>query len=81
MTQDQIALVVALHARRILQARDFEASSDRRLDHDPDRAQQAGDDAAMCRAEAAALEALLKAAGADVLIPDAGQLSLFGDGQ
>jgi hypothetical protein len=35
----------------------------------------------MCRAEAAALAALLQAAGADVLIPDAGQLSLFGDGQ
>jgi hypothetical protein len=42
---------------------------------------QARDDAAMCRAEAAALAALLQAAGADVLIPDAGQLSLFGDGQ
>ena len=81
MKPDQIALVVALHARRVLQARDLEASSDRRLDHDPDRAQQAGDDAAMCRAEAAALAALLQAAGADVLIPDAGQLSLFGDGQ
>jgi hypothetical protein len=51
------------------------------LDHDPDRAQQAGDDAAMCRAEAAALAALLQAAGAQVLIPDAGQLQLFGDGQ
>jgi hypothetical protein len=81
MAPDQIALVVALHARRILQARSFEASSDRRLDNDPDRAQQAGDDAAMCRAEAAALAALLQAAGADVLIPDAGQLSLLGDGQ
>ena len=81
MQPDQIALVVALHARRILQERDLEASSDRRLDHDPDRAQQAGDDAAMCRAEAAALAALLQAAGAQVLIPDAGQLSLFGDGQ
>ena len=81
MQPDQIALVVALHARRILQARDFEASSDRRLGHDPELAQQAGDDAAMCRAEAAALAALLQAAGAQVLIPDAGQLSLFGDGQ
>ena len=81
MQAHHLALVVALHARRILQARDFEASSDRRLDHDPDRAQQAGDDAAMCRAEASALAALLQAAGAQVLIPAEGQLSLFGDGQ
>ena len=81
MNVSQVAIVVALHARRILQARDLEASSDRRLDHDPELAQQAGDDAAMCRAEAAALAALLQAAGADVLIPAEGQLCLFGDGQ
>jgi hypothetical protein len=31
--------------------------------------------------EASALAALLHAAGAQVLIPDPGQLSLFGDGQ
>jgi hypothetical protein len=35
----------------------------------------------MCRAEASALAALLQAAGAQVLIPEPGQLSLFGDGQ
>lgn len=81
MTPDQIALVVGLHARRILQARDLEASADRCLGIDPDRAAQARDDAAMCRTEASALAALLQAAGAQVLIPDAGQLSLFGDGQ
>ena len=45
------------------------------------RAAMSRDDAAMCRAEAAALAALLQAAGAQVLIPAEGQLSLFGDGQ
>jgi hypothetical protein len=37
--------------------------------------------AAQCRAEASAIEALLTAAGAQVLIPEPGQLSLFGNGQ
>ena len=81
MTPAQIATVAGLHARRLLRARDLEATADRCLDIDPDRAQQAGDDAAMCRAEASALAALLQAAGAQVLIPEPGQLSLFGDGQ
>ena len=48
---------------------------------DPDRAAQCRDDAAQCRAGASALAALLQAAGAQVLIPAEGQLSLFGDGQ
>ena len=81
MQAHHLATVVGLHARRILDARALEASAGRQCLADPDRAAQASEDAAMCRAEAAALAALLQAAGADVLIPDAGQLSLFGDGQ
>jgi hypothetical protein len=81
MNAAQIATVARLHARRLLRAHDLEATADRCLGIDPDRAQQAGDDAAMCRAEASALAALLQAAGAQVLIPEPGQLSLFGDGQ
>jgi hypothetical protein len=81
MNAAQIATVAGLHARRLLRARDLEATADRCLGIDPDRAQQAGDDAAMCRAEASALAALLTAAGAQVLIPEPGKLSLFGDGQ
>ena len=81
MTPAQVATVAGLHARRLLAARDLEASADRHASADPDRAAQARDDAAMCRAEASSLAALLQAAGAQVLIPNAGQLSLFGDGQ
>lgn len=81
MQAHHLATVAGLHARRILDARALEASADRHRAIDPDRALQARDDAEMCRAEAAALAALLKAAGADVLIPAEGQLSLFGDGQ
>jgi hypothetical protein len=81
MQAHHLATVAGLHARRILDARALEASAGRHCLADPDRAAQARDDAAMCRAEAAALAALLQAAGAQVLIPDAGQLSLFGDGQ
>ena len=81
MTPAQVATVAGLHARLLLAARDLEASAERHRLGDPDRADQADDDAAMCRTEASALAALLQAAGAQVLIPDAGQLSLFGDGQ
>lgn len=81
LTVAHIAAVAGLHARRVLDARALEASAERHCLADSDRAAQARDDAAMCRAEAAALAALLKAAGADVLIPAEGQLSLFGDGQ
>jgi hypothetical protein len=81
MNADQVATVAGLHARRLLRARDLEATADRCLGIDPDRAAQSRDDAAMCRAEASALAALLQAAGAQVLIPEPGQLSLFGDGQ
>jgi hypothetical protein len=81
MQISHVATVAGLHARRLLRARAFEASADRHECADPDRAAQARDDAAQCRAEASALEALLKAAGAQVLIPEPGQLSLFGDGQ
>jgi hypothetical protein len=69
MQAHHLATVAGLHARRILDARALEASADRHCLADPDRA------------ALAALAALLQAAGADVLIPDAGQLSLFGDGQ
>ena len=81
MQAHHLATVAGLHARRILDARALEASADRHCLADPDRAEQCRDDAAQCRAQAAAIEALLKANGAQVLIPDAGQLSLFGDGQ
>ena len=81
MTPAQIANVAHIHAEYVLQARRLEASADRHESADPDRASQARDDAAQCRAEASALAALLQAAGAQVLIPDPGQLSLFGDGQ
>jgi hypothetical protein len=77
----QIATVAGLHARCVLNARDLEASADRHDRADPDRAAQSRDDAAQCRSEASALAALLQAAGAQVLIPEPGQLSLFGDGQ
>jgi hypothetical protein len=81
MNAFQIATVAGLHARRLLRARDLEATADRCLGIDPDRASQARDEAAQYRAEASALAALLTAAGAQVLIPEPGQLSLFGDGQ
>jgi hypothetical protein len=74
MNASQIAAVAGLHARCVLNARDLETSADRHDRADPDRAAQ-------CRAEASALAALLQAAGAQVLIPEPGQLSLFGDGQ
>jgi hypothetical protein len=73
--------VAHIHAEYVLQARNLEASADRHESADPDRASQARDDASLCRAKAYAIEALLKAAGAQVLIPEPGQLSLFGDGQ
>jgi len=118
MNASQVATVAGLRARCVLNARDLEASADRHECADPDRASQARDDAAQCRAEASALAALLTAAGAQVrkfalrrqkdptrrrfgnragqvfnreggtpalngggLIPEPGQLSLFGDGQ
>ena len=81
MQPHHLATVAGLHARRILDARALEASADRHCAADPDRAAMSRDDAAQCRAEASALAALLQAAGAQVLIPAEGQLSLFGDGQ
>jgi len=81
MTRDYIATVAALHAERVIEARRLEASAARCEHSDPDRAAQSRDGAADYRREAMALAALLKAAGADVLIPVEGQLSLFGDGQ
>lgn len=76
-----IANVAHIHAQYILQARGLEASADRHDRDDPDRASQARDDAAQCRAQASSIAAMLQAAGAQVLIPAEGQLSLFGDGQ
>jgi hypothetical protein len=81
MNASQIATVAHIHAEYVLEARRFKASADRHEGADPDRASQARDDAAQCRAKASAIEALLQAAGAQVLIPEPGQLSLFGDGQ
>ena len=82
MTQDHVVIVAALHAQRILDARHLEASAARYDGFgDTDRAEQCRDDAAQYRAQAAAIEALLRANGAQVLIPTKGQLSLFGDGQ
>jgi hypothetical protein len=81
MNAFQIATVAHIHAEYVLKARYLEASADRHEGADPDRAAQARDDAAQCRAGASALAALLQAAGAQVLIPEPGQLSLFGDGQ
>jgi hypothetical protein len=81
MNATQVANVAHIHAEYVLEARRLEASADRHEGADPDRASQARDDAAQCRAKASALAALLQAAGAQVLIPDPGQLSLFGDGQ
>jgi hypothetical protein len=81
MTPAQVANVAHIHAEYVLQARSLEASADRHESVDPDRASQARDDAALCRAKAYAIEALLKATGAQVLFPEPGQLSLFGDGQ
>ena len=81
MNLSQVAYVAHIHAEYMLKARDLEASADRHDRADPDRAAQCRDDAAQCRAGASALAALLQAAGAQVLIPAEGQLSLFGDGQ
>jgi hypothetical protein len=81
MNAFQIANVAHIHAEYVLEARRLKSSADRHECADPDRAAQARDDAAQCRAKTSAIEALLKAAGAQVLIPEPGQLSLFGDGQ
>lgn len=81
MTRDYVATVAALHAERVIEARRLEASAARCEHTDPDRAAQCLDGAADYRREAVALAALLKATGADVLIPNPDQLSLFGDGQ
>jgi hypothetical protein len=81
MTRDDITTVAALYAQRVIEARRLEASAARFGELDPERATRCWDDAAQRRAEAAAIAALLKAAGADVLIPEPGQLLLFGDGQ
>jgi hypothetical protein len=81
MTRDHIATLAGLHARRLLSARALEASAARCEASDPDRAAMCRDDAADRRREAKALAALLRVSGADVLLPEPGQLSLFGDGQ
>jgi hypothetical protein len=81
MNAAQVANVAHIHAEFVLEARRLEGSADRHESADPDRASQARDDAAQYRAKASAIEALLQAAGAQVLIPEPGQLSLFGDGQ
>jgi len=81
MTPHQVATVAGLHARRLLAARDLEASADRHASADPDRAAQARDDAAMCRTEASAPAALLQKAGACRRIEQAQrQGDLFRDG-
>ena len=76
MQISQVATVAGLHAQCVLNARDLEASVDRHERADPDRAAQCRDEAEKWRAEASALAALLQAAGAQVLIPAEGQLSL-----
>ena len=82
MLADTTARLVALHARLVLDARQMEASGRRMHDAgDIDRAELAADMAAETRAEAAAIADALAGLGAPVLIPEAGQLSLFGDGQ
>jgi hypothetical protein len=81
MDRADIATVAGLHAARLLEARRLDASAARCEHIDPERAARCLDDAADQRREAVALAALLKAAGAQVLIPEPGQLSLFGDGQ
>jgi hypothetical protein len=81
MDRADIATVAGLHAARLLEARRLDASAARCEHIDPERAARCLDDAADQRREAVALAALLQAAGAQVLIPEPGQLSLFGDGQ
>jgi hypothetical protein len=81
MDRHDIATVAGVHAAHLIEARRLEASAARCEHIDPERAARCLDDAADQRREAAAIAALLKAAGADVLIPIEGQLSLFGDGQ
>jgi hypothetical protein len=73
--------IVAMHARYITTARDLEASARRHWNTDPDRAAQAADDAAEARANAEALEQLIRKAGEDIHIPDRRQLSLMNDGE
>lgn len=72
--------VVRLHAGLIRDAARLEAVAQRHQATDPDRAMQAADDAAECRATAAALADLLAATGAPVLIPDPRQMALLSDG-
>jgi hypothetical protein len=81
MDRADIATVAGLHATRLIEARRLEASAARCEHIDPERAARCLDEAADQRREATALAALLKAAGADVFIPQPNQLSLFGDSQ
>lgn len=82
MRANTIARLVAIHARMVLDARQMEASGRRMHDAgDIDRAELAADMAAELRREAAAIAEALAGLGANVLIPEPGQLSLFGDGQ
>jgi hypothetical protein len=69
-----LTTLAALHARLILQARDCERLAER----NPDHAEREAAEAAMHRAEAAALAALLAPHG--VHVPDPRQLALFSDG-
>ena len=79
---DTINRLVALHARIVLDARQMEASGRRMHDAgDIDRAELTADIAAEMRLEAAAIADALVRLGTAVMIPEPGQLSLFGDGQ
>jgi hypothetical protein len=81
MRAETTARLVALHARLVLDARQMEASGRRMHDAgEIDRAELTADMAAELRQEAAAIADALAGLGADVLIPEPGQLSLFGDG-
>lgn len=73
------AILAAMHADRIIEARRLEAAAARRDPGDPD-AMQARDIAADMRAEAEALREALETMGG-VHIPDPRQISLFSDGR
>jgi hypothetical protein len=72
------AILAAMHANRVVEARRLEAAAARRDPDDTD-AIQARDIAADLRAEAEALREALQTMGG-VHIPDPRQISLFADG-
>lgn len=72
------AILAAMHANRVVEARRLEAAAARRDPDDTD-AIQARDIAADLRAEADAIRQALEVMGG-VYLPPAGQLSLFSDG-